>query len=104
MHSIDRVRKTLAHVRPDRPPADGTFCSQVRQALRAHLSTHDDDQIMDALGFDFRRAVLEPSNEFAATAVPAPVEVSVGAGTRNLVRLLPNGPMSCNTTCHGRIC
>ena len=91
MHSRDRVRKTLGHVRPDRPPADGTFRSQVWQALRAHLGTHDDDQIMDALGFDFRRAVLEPSDEFAATAVPAPVEVGVGAGTRNLVRLLPNG-------------
>jgi uroporphyrinogen decarboxylase len=91
MHSRDRVRKTLAHVRPDRPPADGTFRSEVWQALRAHFNAPDDDQIMDALGFDFRRAVIEPSNEFAATAVPAPVEVGVGAGTRNLVRVLPDG-------------
>jgi uroporphyrinogen decarboxylase len=91
MNSRDRVRKTLAHEKPDRPPADGFFRAEVWATMRAHFGTNDDDQIMDALGFDFRRAVLEPSDAFAATAVPAIVSVPVGAGTRNLVRALPNG-------------
>jgi uroporphyrinogen decarboxylase len=91
MNSRDRVRKTLAHEKTDRPPADGFFRAEVWTNLRAHFGTNDDDQILDVLGFDFRRAVLEPSNAFAATAVPAPVSVGVGAGTRNLVRILPNG-------------
>jgi uroporphyrinogen decarboxylase len=91
MNSRDRVRKTLAHEKPDRPPADGFFRAEVWASLRAHFGTTDDDRIMDALGFDFRRAVLEPSNAFASTAVPAPVSIGVGSGTRNLVRILPNG-------------
>jgi uroporphyrinogen decarboxylase len=91
MHSRDRVRKTIAHEKPDRPPADGFFRAEVWTSLRAHFGTTDDDRILDALGFDFRRAVLEPSDAFAATAAPAPVSVGVGAGTRNLVRILPNG-------------
>ncbi len=91
MKPCDRVRMTLSHVAPDRPPADGTFRPRVWKSLRAHLGVHDDDQIMDMLGFDFRQAVIEPSAEFASTAVPAPVEVGVGVGSRNLVRVLPNG-------------
>ena len=91
MNSCDRVRMTLAHISPDRPPADGTFCPEIWERLRAYLGSSDDDQILDRLGFDFRRAVLEPSNEFAATAVPAPVEADVGVGSRKLVHMLPNG-------------
>ena len=90
MNPCDRVRMTLNHIVPDHPPADGTFCSQVWKKLRAHFGVHDDDKIMDMLGFDFRQAVIEPSREFASTAVPAPVEVGVGVGSRNLVRVLPN--------------
>lgn len=91
MDSCERVRQTLAHRRPDRPPADGAFRSEVWRALHAHLGTRDDEEGMQALGFDFRRAVLEPSAAFAAVAVPAPVEVGIGAGSRNLVRVLPDG-------------
>jgi uroporphyrinogen decarboxylase len=91
MNSCDRVRQTIAHVKTDRPPADGFFRAEVWASLRKHFGTNDEEQIWDALGFDFRRAVLEPSNAFAATAVPAPVDVGVGAGTRNLVRILPDG-------------
>jgi uroporphyrinogen decarboxylase len=90
MNSRERVCKTIAHEKTDRPPIDGFFRAEVWDSLRAHFNTTDDDQILDALGFDFRRAVLEPSNAFAATAVTAPVSVGVGAGTRNLVRILPN--------------
>ncbi len=90
MNSRDRVCKTIAHDKTDRPPLDGFFRAEVWALLRAHFGTTDDDQILDALGFDFRRAVLEPSDAFAATAVPAPVPVGVGSGTRNLVRVLPN--------------
>lgn len=91
MNPCDRVRMTLNHIAPDHPPADGTFRSQVWKKLRAHFGVHDDDQIMDMLGFDFRQAVIEPSHEFASTAVPAPVGAGVGVGSRNLVRVLPNG-------------
>jgi uroporphyrinogen decarboxylase len=91
MNSCDRVRATIAGQRTDRPPADGTFRPEVWQTLRAHFQTEDDEQILDQLGFDFRRAVLEPSDEFASSAVPAPVNVGVGSGTRNLVRILPGG-------------
>ena len=91
MNPRDRVRMTLKHIVPDRPPADGTFRPQVWKSLRARLGTSDDDRIMDMLGFDFRQAVIEPSDEFAATAVPAPVEVGVGVGSRNLTRVLPGG-------------
>ena len=91
--SRDRVLNALSHVTPDRPPADGFFRSEVWSALQAHfgVSDNDNDQIMDILGFDFRRAVLEPAEEFVATAVPALVNAGVGAGSRNLVRLWPNG-------------
>lgn len=91
MNPRDRVRTALDHIAPDRPPADGTFRSQVWKKLRAHLGVHDDDQIKDLLGFDFRQAVLEPSREFASTAVPAPIEMGMGVGSRNLVRVLPTG-------------
>jgi uroporphyrinogen decarboxylase len=91
MNSCDRVRATIAHKRTDRPPADGTFRPEVWRALRVHFKTQDDEWILDHLGFDFRRAVMEPCEEFAASAVPAPVDVGVGAGTRNLVRPLPGG-------------
>lgn len=91
MNSCDRVRLTLAHQRTDRPPADGVFRFEVWEMLRAHFGTRDDDSILDALGFDFRRAMLEPAAAFAATAVPAPINIGVGAGTRNLVHILPGG-------------
>jgi uroporphyrinogen decarboxylase len=89
--SRDRVLQALSHVTPDRPPADGFFRSEVWSALQSHFGVSDNDEIMDILGFDFRRAVLEPADEFVATAVPAPVNVGVGAGSRNLVRLWLNG-------------
>lgn len=85
----DRVRTTLHHAAPDRPPLDGVFRASVWKSLRAHFGVPDDDRVMEALGFDFRQAVIEPSDEFAVTAVPAPVEVGVGVGSRNLVRILP---------------
>jgi uroporphyrinogen decarboxylase len=91
MKPRDRIHMTLNHIAPDRPPVDGTFRPQVWKNLRAHLGVHDDDQIRDMLGFDFRQAVIEPSDAFASMAVPAPVEVGVGVGSRNLVRVLPNG-------------
>jgi len=91
MNSCDRVRAAIAHERPDRPPADGTFRTEVWEILYGHFGTEDEDQVLDLLGLDFRRAVLEPSAEFAASAVPAPMNVGVGAGTRNLVRILPGG-------------
>jgi uroporphyrinogen decarboxylase len=91
VNSCDRVRLTLKRQQTDRPPADGTFRYEVWEMLRAHFATRDDDSILDALGFDFRRAVLEPAGAFAATAVPAPINIGVGAGTRNLVRILPGG-------------
>jgi len=59
--------------------------------LEAHFGTDDDDEVMELLGFDFRRALLEPTKEFAATAVPAPVDVGVGVGAQNLVRIHPGG-------------
>jgi uroporphyrinogen decarboxylase len=91
MTSRDRVRTTLSHMVPDRPPVDGTFRPEVWRNLRAHFGLRDDDQIKDTLGFDFRQAAIEPSAEFASTAVPAPVDAAVGVGSRNLVRVLPNG-------------
>ncbi len=91
MTSRDRVRTTLQHARPDRPPLDGVFRAAVWRNLRAHFGVPDDEHVMQALGFDFRQAVIEPSDEFAAAAVPAPVEVGVGVGSRNLVRILPGG-------------
>lgn len=91
MHPRDRVRMTLNHTAPDRPPLDGAFRPQVWKKLRAHFGAHDDEQVMEMLGFDFRQAVIEPSREFASTAVPAPVEIGVGVGSQNLVRVLPNG-------------
>jgi uroporphyrinogen decarboxylase len=87
----DRVRLTLKHGAPDRPPLDGAFRTVVWRRLRTHLGARDDEQVMETLGFDFRQAVTEPSAEFAATAVPAPVETGVGVGSRNLVRVLPGG-------------
>lgn len=92
MNSCDRIRKTIAHTPADRPPADGSFSPIVWQALRAYFKTTDDEEVLIALGIDFRQAVLEPSNEFAAKAVPAPVPAEgVGVGSRNLVQILPNG-------------
>lgn len=91
MNSCDRVRKTLAHLTADRPPADGAFCPAVWKSLRTHFGTHEDDDILDALGLDFRQAVLEPPNEFAALAAPAPVEADVGVGSRNLALILSDG-------------
>ncbi len=91
MRPCDRVRMTLSQVAPDRPPLDGAFRPEVWRSLRAYLGMHDDDQIKDMLGFDFRQAVIEPSAEFASTAVPGPVEAYVGVGSRDLVRILPTG-------------
>ncbi|MGD0750416.1 MAG: uroporphyrinogen decarboxylase family protein [Anaerolineales bacterium] len=92
MNSCDRIRKTIAHTPADRPPADGSFSPKVWQALRAHFKINDDEEVLIALGIDFRQAVLEPSNEFAAKAVPAPVPAEgVGVGLKNLVHILPNG-------------
>ena len=89
MNSRERVRLALQHRQPDRPPLDGTFRPEVWQLLRRHFATTDNDHVMDALGFDFRHAAIEPSQAFAASATPAPVDVGVGSGTRNLVHILP---------------
>jgi uroporphyrinogen decarboxylase len=59
--------------------------------LCEHFKSDDKEQILNNLGIDFRQAVLEPSNEFASTAVPSPVDADVGVGSRNLVHILPNG-------------
>ena len=92
MNSCDRVCKTIAHILADRVPADGSFSPTVWQVLRAHFNTDDDEPVLLALGIDFRQAVMEPSNDFAATAVPSPVAAEgIGVGSRNLVRILPNG-------------
>jgi len=91
MNSCGRIRNTIAHIPADRAPADGTFSPSIWQALRAHFKTNDDEQILITLGIDFRQAVIEPSNEFAAKAVPSPVAADVGVGSRNLVHILPNG-------------
>jgi uroporphyrinogen decarboxylase len=91
MKPRDRVRMTLSHSAPDRPPLDGVFRAQVWRNLRDHLGLRDDDQILERLGFDFRQAVIEPSAAFAATAAPAPVDAGVGVGSRNLTRILPDG-------------
>jgi uroporphyrinogen decarboxylase len=92
MNSCDRIRKTIAHIPADRAPADGSFSPTVWQALRAHFKTNEDEPVLVALGIDFRQAVIEPSNEFVAKAVPSPVTAEgVGVGSRNLVQILPNG-------------
>jgi uroporphyrinogen decarboxylase len=91
MNACERVQKTVAHIRADRPPADGAFCPAIWQALRDHFRTEDAEQILEALGIDFRQALIEPSAEFAATAVPSPVAADVGVGSRNLVHILANG-------------
>lgn len=91
MNSCERVRKAIAHVRPDRPPADGTFCPAIWRALRELFKTEFDEEILAELGIDFRQAVIEPPNAFAITATPAPVDADVGVGSRNLVRMLSNG-------------
>jgi uroporphyrinogen decarboxylase len=89
MNPRERVWRTLHHLAPDRPPADGTFRAEVWENLRTHFGTRNDDQIMDILGIDFRRAFIEPPDEFTAIAAPAPG--AVGVGSRNLARFLPNG-------------
>jgi uroporphyrinogen decarboxylase len=92
MNSCDRIRNTIAHIPSDRAPADGTFSAPVWQALRTFYKTDDDEQVLIALGIDFRQTIIEPSNEFAAKAVPSPVSAEdVGVGSRNLVHILPNG-------------
>lgn len=92
MNSCDRIRNTIAHIPADRAPADGAFSPTVWQALRAYFKANDDEQVLVALGIDFRQAVIEPSNEFAVKAVPSPVAAEgVGVGSRNLVHILPNG-------------
>ena len=89
MIARERVWRTLHHLAPDRPPADGTFRAEVWAHLRDHFSTDNDDVIMDRLGMDFRRAHIEPADEFAALAQPAPA--GVGVGSRSLARILPDG-------------
>ena len=81
----------MAHERGDRAPADGVFRAEVWEMLHGHFGTETEDEVLELLGIDFRRAVMEPSAEFAASAVPAPVKVGVGAGRRTLVRVLPGG-------------
>jgi uroporphyrinogen decarboxylase len=88
MNSRERVCLTLHHQTADRLPADGTFRAEVWEKLRTHFNTRDNDQIMDLLGLDFRRAFLEPQDEFVAEAAPAPA--GVGVGSRSLARILPN--------------
>ncbi len=88
MNSYERVRNALAHVQPDRPPADGAFCPEIWRSLREHFKTNVDEEILVELGIDFRQAVIEPPSHFAATAVPAPVDADVGVGSRNLVKML----------------
>lgn len=91
MNSCDRIRNTIAHNPADRTPCDGAFSPSIWKSLRENFRTEDKEQILNLLGIDIRQAVLEPSNEFAAIAVPSPVDADVGVGARNLVHILPNG-------------
>ena len=91
MNSCDRVRATIAHASPDRTPADGSFGPSIWKLLRDNFRVGDNEQVLEILGIDFRQAVIEPSAEFASTAVSSPVDADVGVGSRNLVHILPNG-------------
>ncbi len=91
MNACDRVRNTINHLLADRLPVDGVFCPAVWRSLYDYFKTEASDEVLDMLGIDFRQAVVEPSAEFVALAVPAPVDADVGMGSRNLVRVLPNG-------------
>jgi uroporphyrinogen decarboxylase len=91
MNSCDRIRNTIAHAPADRTPVDGSFSPSIWKALGENFHTDDKEQLLNILGIDFRQALIEPSNEFALTAVPSPVDADVGVGSRNLVHILPNG-------------
>ncbi len=91
MNSCDRIRNTLAYTSTDRTPADGSFSPSIWKLLRDNFHTDDNEEILKILGIDFRQALIEPSNEFAATAVPSPVAADVGVGSKNLVHIFPNG-------------
>ncbi len=58
MNSFERVLATLRHGRPDRPPMGIMAIGPVIQSLCAHLGVGTEEEVLTALGVDFRPFAL----------------------------------------------
>lgn len=86
MNSKKRVLAAINHQKPDRIPLDGDFRQDVWTKLEDHFETTNADEIMGALGLDFRYGQMEPASFFAERAIPSPFPIlGIGEGPRNLV-------------------
>ena len=71
MDSHERVRMTLRHEQPDRPPMEIMSTPQVFGSLCSYFGVDTDEEVMTALGVDFRPIGLE-----ATKAQPIPEAVA----------------------------
>ncbi len=94
MNSKERVIAAINHQLSDRVPLDGDFRQDVWTKLEDHFETKDAEKIMDELGLDIRRSMLEPSASFVEQAVPSPLQIpEIGMGRDNLVISRDDGSM-----------
>lgn len=58
MNGYERLRKTIAHEQPDRPPLELMATDPVVENLRQYLGLADREAVLRYLGIDFRRVDL----------------------------------------------
>ena len=68
MISKDRVKNTIAYIKPDRTPLDGWFTNAVMNKLKNRFDLSNDEDVLQRLGIDFRPVVMEPAEEFGSDA------------------------------------
>jgi uroporphyrinogen decarboxylase len=86
MDSYQRVLKTVALQKPDRPPLELLATDQVVQSLRRHIGATDNEELLRRLGVDFRRYDLQIDKK-----QPLPKAVQPRIGGQDSIQVSPYG-------------
>lgn len=84
MNSYERVQATLRHQRPDRPPMEIMAIPRVLSDLCSHFGVDGNEELLDALGVDFRLMMpgvdkTQPVPEAVARTAGEGVQLSANA-------------------------